>query len=165
MTKEQSKAVLILDNLPTAAMFILGTILIGRISWPPAIVYLAYCALSIVLFWALICCYCPLYETKHCPCGFGAIAPRFFSRKDDRDFRDVFKKNIAIMYPCWFVPPIAGIYLLWSRFDYVVLALFAAFCVIGFIVIPWISKVVGCQRCELKAQCPWMGEGKSKCEK
>jgi hypothetical protein len=35
-------------------------------------------------------------------------------------------------------------------------AIFAAFCIIGFAIIPMISKYVGCAGCEIKDKCPWM---------
>ncbi|MBP1623614.1 MAG: hypothetical protein H6Q07_1634, partial [Acidobacteria bacterium] len=71
-------------------------------------------------------------------------------------FRKIFRKNIAVMYPCWFVPLAAGVYLLWTRYSGRLLTIFAAFVVIAFILIPAISRFVGCRGCNLKSQCPWM---------
>jgi hypothetical protein len=59
------------------------------------------------------------------------------------------------MYPCWFIPFGVGIYLLCTGFPNV-LPLFISFVVVGFILIPAISRFVGCKGCELKKECPWM---------
>jgi len=146
------------DNLPTIIMFILGAAVIWLLWWLFAVIYIAYCAISIVLFWAFICPYCHHFNTKACPCGYGAIAPRFFKSKKDkcRDFRKIFRFNIAIMFPCWLVPTIAGIYILATAYSLPALALLACFCVVGFALIPLISIFVGCKNCDVKKDCPWM---------
>jgi hypothetical protein len=146
----------LLDNIPTAVLFVLGAILVGIVWWPLAIVMMIYNLASIVLFWALICRYCRHFGTHACPCGYGAIAAKWFSRKDGSNFRKIFRKNIAIMYPCWFFPFVAGLYLLYARYSRDILIVFIAFVIVGFILIPAISRLVGCKGCDLKDQCPWM---------
>jgi hypothetical protein len=84
------------------------------------------------------------------------IAPRFFRRKTGTDFKQVFRHNIAIMFPCWFVPAGVGAWLLYARFSTGSLVLFCAFCFVGFVAIPLIAKFVGCRNCDLKNDCPWM---------
>ncbi len=150
--------VVLLDNIPTLALYILGAALLlpfGKI-W--AIALFMYSLLSIVLFWKRICPYCHHYGTKACPCGYGAISPLFFKSKEatSDDFRRIFKRNIIIVFPSWFVPLIAGGYLLISDFNISGLWMFIIFCVIGFIFIPLISKSVGCKNCSIKDECPWM---------
>lgn len=146
----------VVDNLPVAIMFMLGTAIVWPISAFGAIAFLAYCALSIVLFWALICPYCHHYNTRACPCGYGIMSPKFFKPRDGRDFKKTFKRNIAVMYPCWIVPFVAGVYRLWTGYSIALLILFISFCIIGFILIPLISKLVGCKSCTMRANCPWM---------
>jgi hypothetical protein len=143
-----------LDNGPTILLFVLGAAIMWLIWWPLAILFLAYCAASIVLFWAVICPYCHHFGTKACPCGYGVVARRFFKRKSSGDFRRVFRRNIAIMFPVWIVPLVGGIYLLWTGFSWLNAGLFIAFCVDGFAIIPAISIFVGCKGCEIK-DCPW----------
>jgi hypothetical protein len=112
-----------------------------------------------VLFWGIICPYCPHYGTRACPCGYGLLAQRFFRARHGtpgKDFRTVFRRNIAIMFPCWLVPLGVGTFLVWKHYSPLVLALFVAFCVVGFIAIPLISILVVCRACEIKDQCPWM---------
>ena len=148
--------VVLADNFPTLTMFVLGTILICLVWWPFAVAYALYCGLSIVLFWGLICPYCHHYDTRACPCGYGVLAPKVFKPKEGRDFRAVFTQNIAIMFPTFFLPPVAGAVLLYFDFTYMVLGLLIAFAVVAFAIIPLISKFVGCKGCEIKDQCPWM---------
>ena len=145
-----------LDNVPTAVMFMLGVALLWLVWWPLAVVFLVYCCLSIVLFLGLICPYCHHFDTKACPCGYGAIAPRLFERRGGADFRVVFRQRIGIMFPAWIVPFCVGVYLLWLDPSQYVLGLILAFCLVGFVLIPAISRFVGCKGCEVRDECPWM---------
>jgi len=143
-----------LDNGPTILLFILGALILWPLWWPFSVLFLAYCALSIVLFWAVICPFCHHFGTHACPCGYGAAAPRFFARKKEGDFRRRFRNNIAIMFPVWLAPLMGGIYVLYTVFSWPVLCLLVAFCIDGFAVIPAISYFIGCKGCEIQ-DCPW----------
>jgi len=151
----------LLDNIPTAAMLVLGAVLAWSAWRPLAVFMIFYDLLAIVLFWGLICRHCPHLSTRACPCGYGVVAARFFRKRAGSDFRKIFRTNIAIMYPCWLVPLVAGIYLLRVRYSGRLLAIFAAFVVIAFILIPAISRFVGCKGCNIKSQCPWMTSSSS----
>lgn len=144
------------DNLPTVVMFLLGGVLLYLVWWPYAAAYLAYAFGSIVLFWAIICPYCTHFGTRACPCGYGVMAPILFKRKKG-DFTAIFRRNLTIMYPNWMVPFVGGGYLLWSSFSWTIAGVFVAFCIIGFALIPAISKYVGCAGCEVQDECPWVG--------
>jgi hypothetical protein len=146
----------LLDNLPTVIMFLLGAVLAGFVWRPLAIFMMLYSLFSIIMFWRLICRHCGHFGTRACPCGYGVVAAWCFDRKEGSDFRKVFRKNIAIMYPCWFIPLGAGIYLLYARFSRDILVVFSAFILVGFVLIPAISRFVGCKGCNLRQQCPWM---------
>jgi hypothetical protein len=146
----------ILDNAPTLVMFFLGSALIWKIHPVFSVLFLIYCGLSIVLFWRLICPWCHHYGSSACPCGYGKISSQFFKRKTGREFKRVFRKNIGILFPCWMVPLGTGLCLLWTKFTWPLFSLFLAFCIVGFVLIPAISKLVGCRSCEIKAECPWM---------
>lgn len=143
-----------LDNGPTVLLFVLGAAILWLLWWPLAVLFAAYCAASIVLFWAIICPHCHHFETEACPCGYGKVAPRFFARKTGGDFRGVFRRNIAIMFPVWLAPLVGGIYLIWAAFSWNPLILLLAFCIDGFAIIPAISIFVGCKGCEIR-DCPW----------
>jgi hypothetical protein len=146
----------LVDNVPTAMLFVLGAVLAGLISWPLAVFLTLYNLASIIMFWSRICPHCQHFSTRACPCGYGVIAAKFFGRKEGSNFRGIFRKNIIIMFPCWFVPLGIGIWLLYARYSREILLLFAAFVIVGFILIPAISRFVGCRGCTLKDQCPWM---------
>lgn len=146
----------LLDNLPTLTLFLLGAAMMARVWRPLGLVYLLYCGLAIVWFWGRICVHCQHFGSPACPCGYGVLAPKLFNRKGDQNFRRIFRRNIVILFPCWFLPPIAGAYLLRAAFAWPLVGMLTAFCMIGFLVIPLISNFVGCRRCELRDQCPWM---------
>ena len=95
---------IVVDNGPTALMFVVGAALLWPISWSLSIAFLVYCGLAIVLFWARICPHCHHFSTRACPCGYGVVAAALFAPKGGKDFRKVFRRNIGIMFPCWFVP-------------------------------------------------------------
>lgn len=146
----------LLDNIPTLFLFILGFLIISIISTAAAILFAVYSVASVVWFWARICPYCHHFETYACPCGYGIISSKFFSRRDSSLFKKVFKSNILIVFPNWFIPFFVGIYLLITQFSMKVLILMIIFSIIGFLIIPLISKFVGCKNCEIKDDCPWM---------
>jgi len=146
----------LLDNIPTIFLFILGFLIINIISTVAAILFAIYTVVSVVWFWARICPYCHHFETYACPCGYGIISSKLFSRKDSSLFKKVFKRNILIVFPNWFIPFFVGIYLLITQYSVKVLVLMIIFSIIGFLIIPLISKFVGCKNCEIKEDCPWM---------
>jgi hypothetical protein len=145
-----------LDNIPTLILFVLGTILVYQVSTIGAIIFGAYSLFSVVFFWARICPFCHHYGTLACPCGYGAISAKLFKKRQDKSFKKVFKQNIGIVFPNWFVPFAIAIYLIVTRYTNQVLILTIAFSLIGFVIIPLISRLVGCKNCEVKEDCPWM---------
>jgi hypothetical protein len=146
----------LLDNIPTLFLFIIGFLIINQLSTLLAIIFAVYALLSVVWFWARICPYCHHFETHACPCGYGAISSKLFARKDSKAFKKVFKRNILIVFPNWFIPFGIAIYLLITDYSTQILILTIIFSVIGFIIIPLISRLVGCKNCEIKDDCPWM---------
>ena len=148
----------LLDNIPTLLLFILGYAIIARLSIAGALCFLAYALASVIWFLARICTYCRYYGTVSCPCGYGIISARLFGRKTGRSFRKAFRTNIIAQFPNWFVPPAVGAYALITDFSLQMLILVILFCIDGFLVIPLISKLVGCRNCETRADCPWMSK-------
>ena len=155
-TKKIPLWLVLLDNVPTLSMFILGAMIISLLSVPGAIVYAAYAAFSIYWFWSKICVYCHHYDSRACPCGYGKVSAKLFDRKSDRSFVKVFKNNLGIVFPNWFVPTGVAAYLLYTQYSQYLLGLSIAFGIIAFAIIPLISKVVGCKSCDIKDDCPWM---------
>ena len=146
----------LLDNIPTLFLFILGYLIINQLSTSVAVLFAIYASGSVIWFWAKICPYCHHYGTHACPCGYGAISSRLFKKKDSRSFQRVFKRNIFIVFPNWFVPLGVAIYLLVADYTRNILILTVLFTFIGFLIIPIISKLGGCKNCEIKEECPWM---------
>ena len=148
----------LLDNIPTLTLYVLGAAILLPFGILWAWAFFLYSILSVVLFWKRICPYCHHYGTRACPCGYGIISSLFFKSKNSNgnEFRKVFRRNIAIVFPSWFVPFIGGGYLLWNNFSISRMWLFVAFCTIGFVIIPLVSKFVGCRNCSIKDECPWM---------
>ena len=148
----------LLDNIPTLLLQVLGFLIINRVSLIGAIAFGVYALVSIIWFWAKICPYCHHYGTYACPCGYGIISSELFKRKEDKSFRIVFRRNIGIQFPNWFVPLAVAVYLIITSYSKAILFLTISFVVIGFVVIPVISKLVGCRNCEVKEDCPWMAK-------
>jgi hypothetical protein len=151
----------LLDNIPTLLLFILGFLIINQISAIVAIIYGSYAIFSVIWFWAKICPYCHHYNTHACPCGYGIISSLLFKKRETLSFRKVFKRNLLIVFPNWFVPTGFAGYLLITHYTKNILILTIVFSIIGFIIIPLISKLVGCKNCEIKEECPWMSSKKS----
>jgi len=146
----------LLDNIPTLLLFLLGFLIVYQVSLIGAVAFGTYALFSVVWFWAKICPYCHHYGTFACPCGYGIISAKMFRRKEDKTFRKVFRRNLAIQYPNWFIPSGVAVYLLLSNYSKSILYLTISFIIVGFIIIPLISKLVGCRNCEIKEDCPWM---------
>ncbi len=154
--------VVFVDNAPTVGMFALGTILTWQVGGVFGAGYLAYCILAIIAFWGRICPWCHHFGTRACPCGYGVVAPLLFRARTGREFRQVFRVNVAIMFPSFFIPPIVGAVLLSSGTTRSIAAVLAAFCLIAFAVIPANSRLVGCKGCEIKELCPWMTQARER---
>jgi len=145
-----------LDNIPTIILFVLGGWIIQFLSIAGAVIYIVYALASVVFFWKKICPYCHHHGTQACPCGYGVISAKFFGKKNDRSFKKMFRKNIPVMFPNWFVPLIAAVYLLYIKSTAGLIIIIIAFCINGFLIIPLISRLVGCKNCEIREDCPWM---------
>jgi len=159
-TKEIPLWLVLLDNIPTLMLFVLGFLIINKLTTAGAVIFAFYTVFSVVWFWARICPYCHHYGTRACPCGYGVISSGLFARKDPKSFQKVFKRNLVVVFPNWFVPLGAAVFLLVTDYSVPVLILTICLCVIGFVIIPAISKLVGCKNCEIKEDCPWMTTNK-----
>ena len=144
-----------INNVPTLILFIFGTIIMAQLNIVNGIIFFIYLVFSIIWFWAKICPYCKSFNTNNCPCGYGILSAKLFKKKSDKEFKQIFKKNILILFPAWFAPLIAGIYILLKRFSYITMFFLITFCLIGFFVIPFISLFAGCKSCSIKMDCPW----------
>jgi hypothetical protein len=147
---------ILIHNIPLFTMYILGTLLFLIYNYIFAIVFVIYLIISNYLFLFLICAYCPHYGTRTSLCGYGLVAKRITKRKSIKGFGSNFRRYIGIIFPNWFAPFIIGIILLIYSFSWIVLILLIIFSIIGFFVVPYLSKSKSCDKCKLKDKCPWM---------
>ncbi len=140
------------ENALQIIMYIIGAVITALIAWPLAVLYVAYSLFSNALYMAWVCPYCGHYALGTCPAGFHILSARRFKPKPGTTFRREFRRNLYIMIPGWFVPPLAGLYLLISGFSWTVLVLLVAFCVVGFWLLPETSKK-HCEGCQT-VDCP-----------
>jgi hypothetical protein len=61
-----------------------------------------------------------------------------------------------IIIPNWIVPSALIAYLLTTQYSIKILILAISFSLIGFVIIPLISRLIECKNCEIKDDCPWM---------
>lgn len=162
LSREIPLWLILLDNIPTLLLFLIGFLIIYQTTLIGAIVFGIYALFSVVWFWAKICTYCHHFDTSSCPCGYGIISAKIFKRKENKSFKKVFRRNIGIQFPNWFIPLAVAIYLFSTNYSKTILYLTISFVIIGFVIIPAISKLVGCKNCEIKEDCPWMAVSKKK---
>ncbi len=166
--REYALAGKLFRNLPYKIVILLGAgIFLAGLGaslwgWVCAGLYVLYGltgSLWIILF---LCPYCRRYGARSCPSGYGLISARLRKRRDYARFAEKFKRHIPVIVPLWFIPPIAGIIIEISRFDWILLVLLVAFAIDAFIILPMSSKKHGCGTCPQRNDCPWMkGKGKS----
>jgi hypothetical protein len=140
------------ENALQILMYFLGTILLWLIWWPLGPLYLAYSLFSNYLYMKWICPYCGHYALGTCAAGFDILSGGMFKPQPDRSFGKAFRERSWVLYPGWFLPPSAGVYLLVTNFSLEVLALLLAFCVVAFWLLPEVSKK-HCENCET-VDCP-----------
>jgi hypothetical protein len=153
----QSGKRIFFHNLPEYVMYLLGFIIVYFIGIIYLIIFIIYCIFSTLWFMKFICTNCPHYDRLICPSGYAKVVSRLFKRGDFTKFQSQFKKHIAVVFPMWIVPAFVGVYLLIDEFTMWMLVLLILFIIDGFIILPIVTRRYGCNECELKDQCPWMG--------
>jgi hypothetical protein len=96
-----------------------------------------------------------LFEAS-CTTGFGDIAARLFEKRDETLFSKKFKTFIPLLSLLWFIPFVAGVYLLKLDFSYYLLGIVVGFSIFGFVLVPLIPMLTYCRNCPIKNDCPWM---------
>lgn len=143
---------LLRENAWQLILYLLGTVLVWRLSWLLAVIYLAYSLLSNVWYMAYVCPYCAHYGLGTCRAGFHLLSGGRFKPRPGHSFAAQFRRNVAVMIPGWFVPPFVAIYLLLRAFSWPLLVMLIAFCLIGFVILPKDAQR-HCQECEM-VDCP-----------
>ena len=149
---ESSLSSVLRENASLIIMYLLGMILVARVWWPLGWLYLAYCVLSNVLYMAWVCPYCPHYTAATCRAGYHLLSARRFRAKAGRTFGEQFGRNVIVLFPGWFVPPVVGMYLLVTGFSWRLVILLVLFCLVGFVLLPADSQR-HCTGCE-NLDCP-----------
>ncbi len=150
------RAQVVLHNLPTFSTYALGAIImlfLGRVFF---LAYILYCLFSTLWFMKFICAYCPHYGKEKCPSSYSKIAAKLFKKGNPAEFNTMFRTHIGIVFPSWIIPVIAAIYLLLYEFSILILFLLITFVVVGFVILPVMTKKYGCENCDLKENCPRM---------
>jgi hypothetical protein len=140
------------ENATLVAMYVLGTVLTLLLWWPLALIYLGYAVLSNLLYMAWVCAYCVHYSTASCPAGYHLFRRGRLRAKEGREFAGQFRRNMVLLFPGWFVPPIAGAYLLWKDMSWLVVGVLTVFLLVGFVVLPRDSRRY-CETCKNEG-CP-----------
>jgi hypothetical protein len=153
--KEYSNTQILIHNIPLLSMFTLGALISGYVNLYLGIGYIIATIIGNYLFIILICAYCPHYGSKTALCGYGLITKYLAEHRRPSEFKSQFKKYIAVLFPPWFVPLIAGIIYLIYSFDWVVLILLIIFIILAFGVVLYVSFTQSCKTCKLKNSCPW----------
>jgi uncharacterized membrane protein len=156
--RKLSYRTIFIDNIGTMSLWILASLLLIQINWWYLIPFWIYVPFSVVWFWRFICTYCAHYGTGCCPCGYGHIAAKVFLFRDETQFKKRFNQNIGMVMGYWIVPTVAGIYLMIYDYSLISLIIFIAVIIDGYILIPVISRNVGCKECPTRDECPWIGE-------
>lgn len=144
---------ILLDNAKMAAMYALGVLLVAGVWWLLGALYLAYCFFSLWLYIRLICPSCLCYHTATCRSGYHIFARRY-PPADAAVFARRFKRHVVWLYPVWFVPPLAAIYLFLTAFSWGTVILLALFSLVSFVLLPYISRAHSCKTCANVAHCP-----------
>jgi hypothetical protein len=160
--RKYSHAAELIDNIPYAAMIVLGTVILamsitgptGRWLW--AGLYLIYGLGGAVWIIVFVCPFCRYYDTRSCPCGYGQIAPLLRTKNSTECFSDKFKKHIPVIVPLWFIPLLVGVPVTIGTFSWAILGLLILFSLDAFVVLPLLSTKHGCKECPQKESCPWM---------
>ncbi len=140
------------ENALQIVMYLLGTVLVGLSIRSLGALYLAYSVFSNYLYMMWICPYCGHYLLGTCAAGFDLLSGKKFRPVAGRTFGREFRRRSWVLYPGWFLPPVAAAILLVTHCNWVVLVLFVLFCGVAFWWLPQDSRR-HCENCET-ADCP-----------
>lgn len=142
-------------NIPLMIMYILGVFIVSIYNIVFSVIFIVYIILSLYIFMVTICAYCPHYGTKSSLCGYGLVTKSLTSRKKASQFKSQFRRNIAVLFPVWFVPLIFGLIIIINEFTWFMVILLIVYIIIAFGVVLYVSRSKSCKTCKLKKNCPW----------
>jgi hypothetical protein len=154
-SRSYSGSELLFSNFLNFATYTLGSIIMFFLGLLFLIIYVIFCVLAIIMFLKFICSYCPSFGKSRCPSGYGRLAAQLFSRGDPKKFSKMFKLYIPFLSIIWFLPLIGSLYLLYDKFDLTLTIILILFIIIGFVALPYYSRVHSCKKCPNRKECPW----------
>lgn len=154
-SRSYSGSELILSNFLNFATYTLGSIIMFFLGLLFLVLYVIFCALAIIMFLKFICSYCPSFGKSRCPSGYGRLASHLFSRGDPKKFSKMFKLYIPFLSIIWFLPLVGSLYLLYDKFNLTLTIILILFIIIGFVALPYYSRVHSCKKCPNRKECPW----------
>jgi hypothetical protein len=160
--REYGRLEVIIANIPYVVMTILGAAIFaggwdGPVwNWVPAGAYLLYAVFGMFLIVLFVCPFCAHHGTNGCPCGYGKIAAKVRKKQEIECFDKKFKTYIPMIVPLWFLPLIAGGYIVVHQFSWWYSTLLVVFAIDAFVILPLVSTQHGCKECPQRDTCPWM---------
>ncbi len=152
--RPNGRAVHVVDNIPYAAMTILGAWVLLSVHWTAAVLEVVAAILGPLYMMRVVCPNCLLYGSVHCTSGYGLVSSIIAARGDPDRFKEVFSAHVWSVVPMWFLPVAGMVYLFIVGADLPVLV-FVLFFAIAFVGIPLKSRYVTCPKCPKRADCPW----------
>lgn len=102
-----------------------------------------------------VCTFCSNAHLNRCHSTMGVISRSLFQGRDTATFTRQFKRHVAVLFPDWFIPPIAALGQLLSGFTFSTLVLLVLFCLVAFVILPVFSSKGTCDECAVREECPW----------
>ncbi len=146
---------IVVANIPSMLTYSLGTLIMFHLGAPFGILYIFFVIVELVLFMRFVCIYCPTYNSKHCPSGYGGLAARMFEKGEVAEFREMFNRFIPFLSMVWVVPVLGALVLLYNDFSFYYLGLLVSFAIVGYIILPMFHRYFECRECPNKDNCPW----------
>ena len=141
-------------SIPMYLTYGLGAVICGTFALWAAALYVALCIAGNLWYIRTICVHCAAYGSG-CPSGYNLLARRMARPGGRRGFGRAFRRNVASVVPCWFLPLLLGGLLLYVRSDPWNAMLLGIFCIMAFGVLPFGMRAEGCARCPNRRHCPY----------
>ena len=148
--------IICLSTVLTLLSYALGTLIFYLINSLLGVGYIILCFISLLVAMKFRCTFC-YYYTKGCYSGLGNIAKLLFKKGNSNDFKN--PKNLIpaaiFSFAVLLFPLIGAIFLLVTRFSWLILILLVAYVVIAIIPGFVLRKDLFCKYCKQgKIGCP-----------